>query len=581
MSVGGLPGSVTLSDISTTFDAEMSSASNNFKTRCGSVIDKLISSIDAVPHDPKTSTDVFDRVIPAYGDLFDSEHGIYGDYVADITKSVDKVSVAVNNYIDALVITTQKELDDVQKSIDSLFTHVNTVVDSTNTSVSSLITSYSDRFTKSLNTAQSTAARYYINALTDSFVGSVKRAEDAFVGSINTVFRLYDEYTELPAEFVDDFDTIFTTVVTDYNNAIDKSIEVYNSGVSDYKYWSDDSVSLIEVSQSKVSSTLSSSGSVVSSLVDSIPSHFTAKEPIKNYDGSIRLPYSRVDIAFAVALSHMNQTLFNESVHIENTLTSLFDDISLRAEIVLKSSSRYFENNFVPSYLDSAARSNSRRSVLSGATDLVYDELEALNSLYNDRLDAIVSGYNNTINTARNNAVDYINDKIGGFTEQELAYITTKLTDITSSKIARVSGIVESISTQFNSIASGVTSHIDDLDRRYYKRSPLLRFTGSFALPSYISRYDDNSFSFEVVNIGGSPWVGWFGVILSGTDVEGGVITRRFNRRSGYITILPGDTRYTTLVIKGESIYNIDDFASSVSPTVIINTWRGVGGVLH
>ena len=581
MSTGGLPGSVTLVDISNTFDAEMLSASNNFKIRCGAIIDQLIASIDAVPHDPKTSTDVFDRVIPAYSDLFDAERGVYGDYIADITKAVDKASVAVNNYIDGLVITTQKELDDVQKAIDSLFSHVNTVVDSTNSTVSALITSYSDRFTKSLSSSQSTAARYYINSITDSFVGSVKRADDKFSDSINTLFRLYDEYVELPSGFVDDFDTIFTTVVTDYNNAIDKSIEVYNTSIGDYKYWSDDSVYLIETSQSKVSSTLSSSSSMVSLLVDSIPSRFTAKEPIKNYDGSVRLPYSRVDVAFSIALSHMNQTLFNESIHIENTLTSLFDDISKRAELAMKSSSKYVENNFVPSYLDSASRSNSRRSVLSGASELVYGELESLNTLYSDRLDAIISNYNIVISSARSNAIDYINDKIGGFTEQELSYITTKLTDITSSKIARVSGMVESRSTQFNSIVSSVSSHIDDLDRRYYKRAPLLRFTGSFSFPSTISRYYDNSFAFEVVNIGGSPWVGWFGVVLVGFDVEDIGISRRFNRRSGYMTISPGDVRYTTVIVKGESIYNIDDFSSSIVPTVVINTWRGVGGVLH
>jgi hypothetical protein len=126
----------------------------------------------------------------------------------------------------------------------------------------------------------------------------------------------------------------------------------------------------------------------------------------------------------------------------------------------------------------------------------------------------------------------------------------------------------------------GVSSHLTSVIDKYYTYPPLLRFTGSSSSPVSISGVDDNTYTFEVINLGKVAWVGWFGIRMSGgTTDEDGVeypATFKFNKRVGMHTIAPGETRLITINVPGVAIYNLDELGVYVVSNLIVNTYGGI-----
>jgi hypothetical protein len=85
-------------------------------------------------------------------------------------------------------------------------------------------------------------------------------------------------------------------------------------------------------------------------------------------------------------------------------------------------------------------------------------------------------------------------------------------------------------------VASAKASIYESIDS-HLALIPFIRFTGVFELPPVSSINDTVSLKFEIMNIGGSEWKGWF--IINFVDSNGKKYQYNTGRTSAF-TILPG-----------------------------------------
>lgn len=569
------PSTVQLDTARQSYDACVDRSVEFFRTRLAALVDPLITDINNVPATPSSSTDVFDRVIPAFSlGVGDSDSGLYGDYVLNLTECINNVTYAINLYVSSVKIYTDAQLTQVETAINDLSSHVSQKASEANSIVSVLVEEASTKYTSALNLSQVRSADKYVELLTNACITSITRSDDHLKNEIDTLFRIYDEYNALPSNFYNDVNVIITNISTDYNNSLTAALNAYNDGLSSYKYWHTGSSDIIASSQTKVGLAIDQSNAVATALFDTVSTRLVYKDASKPY------AISKTDYAFAVALSQFNYQLFNESIRIRNQFENLIVDIGRRAELIITSIDKYFKSSYKPSFIDGYAYRNAKASVINGASSFVSEDTGELITLYNDRSSVISNNFDVFLQNVHANTIDYINQAISGFTQEELDYISAHLTSSTSTQVDRVSTYFNVYLSRITNIMDGVSSHLTSVVDKYYTYPPLLRFTGSSSSPVSISGVDDNTYTFEVTNLGKVAWVGWFGIRMSGgtTDDEGVEYPAvfKFNKRIGMHTVSPGETRLITIVVPGVSIYNLDELGSVVVSTLIVNTYGGI-----
>jgi hypothetical protein len=578
-----------LASIRLSFDSDIAVSIDRFDKKLSSLVDSLIKQVNLVPYEPLTSTDVFDKVIPAFSlGVGDSKSGVYGDFVVDLTKSIDTASQGINRYVAGSIISTQQAMDVIQLQIASLSEHISIVANDANTKVSSLLTSANTRFSSALETSQLKAASFYINSLADSYIGAINRADEIVVNDMDKLKQLYTTYQMIPSGFYNDLNTILTEISTAYNDSIDKANSVYNDGIALYKYYSTASSDQLVSSQNKIKSVIDVSTAKVSGLLSSVPALFVNK----------------ADYAFAIAIAMFSSKMFDESIRIRNNLENFISDLAKRAEVTMRSIDLYYKRGYSPIFVDGVDYRNRKSSVVNGANNMVSTTINKIFEDYNARTEVISTNYSTYLTTVQESIIDFINNNVDGLSEEQLASIDIKLSNTVTRYNDRVSVYFTIYSKYINYISDGLMSRLDKMNKKYYGMPPLIRFTGKISSPSGISNKDShldvnglivyhNGFMFGVQNIGGSMWSGWFGVRLTSSvdaaayaaaytedtgDVFTGVYDRpyfKWNKRKGLDFIAPNQIKEFTVVVPGKSIYNIKELGSNVIPSIVTNTYRG------
>ena len=573
------PSTASLDTARQSYDTCVDRSVEFFRSRLAALVDPLITDINNVPATPSSATDVFDRVIPAFSlGVGDSDSGLYGDYVLNLTECINNVTYAINLYVASVKIYTDEQLSRVESAINDLSSHVSQKASEANSIVSALVEEASAKYTSALTLSQVSSANKYVELLTSSCIASIKRADDHLKSEIETLFRIYDEYKALPPNFYNDVNVILTNISTDYNNSLTSALNAYNDGLSSYKYWHTGSSDIIASSQTKVGLAIDQSNSAATALFETVSTRLVYKDASKPY------AISKTDYAFAVALAQFNYQLFNESIRIRNQFENLIVDIGRRAELIITSIDKFFKSSYKPSFVDGYSYRNAKASVINGASSFVSNDTGELITLYNDRSSVISNNFDVFIQNVHANTIDYINQTISGFTQEELDYISAHLSSSTSTQVDRVSTYFNMYLSRITNIMDGVSLRLTSAIDKYYMYPPLLRFTGSASSPVSISGVSDNTYTFEVTNLGKVPWVGWFGIRMSGGTVDDEGVEYpaefRFNKRVGMHTITPGETRMITIVVPGVAIYNLDKLGSSVVSTLIVNTYGGISKLL-
>ena len=573
------PSTASLDTARQSYDTCVDRSVEFFRSRLAALVDPLITDINNVPATPSSATDVFDRVIPTFSlGVGDSDSGLYGDYVLNLTECINNVTYAINLYVASVKIYTDEQLSRVESAINDLSSHVSHKASEANSIVSALVEEASAKYTSALTLSQVSSANKYVELLTSSCIASIKRADDHLKSEIETLFRIYDEYKALPPNFYNDVNVILTNISTDYNNSLTSALNAYNDGLSSYKYWHTGSSDIIASSQTKVGLAIDQSNSAATALFETVSTRLVYKDASKPY------AISKTDYAFAVALAQFNYQLFNESIRIRNQFENLIVDIGRRAELIITSIDKFFKSSYKPSFVDGYSYRNAKASVINGASSFVSNDTGELITLYNYRSSVISNNFDVFIQNVHANTIDYINQTISGFTQEELDYISAHLSSSTSTQVDRVSTYFNMYLSRITNIIDGVSLRLTSAIDKYYMYPPLLRFTGSASSPVSISGVSDNTYTFEVTNLGKVPWVGWFGIRMSGGTVDDEGVEYpaefRFNKRVGMHTITPGETRMITIVVPGVAIYNLDKLGSVVVSTLIVNTYGGISKLL-
>jgi hypothetical protein len=586
-----------LSSIQTIFDNDIARALTNFDNKLSSFITSLISDVNSVPLIPTTSTDVFDRVISAFSvGIGDSNTGIYGDFVADLTACVDVASQSINLYVSQISFPNQSYYDSLQVQISALSDHISQSTSSATKHVSDALSNANDKFSLALSSAQNKAAHFFIIAVTDSYIAAIALAESHLVDSINSLISIYNTYKVLPPGFYTDVNEILTEISTEYNDSLGDANSVYNESISSYKYYSTYSSDEISSSQDKVKIAIDSSSDRVSALFSSIPS----------------MLYNKSDYVFSVVICKFSSQMFAESVRVRNQLENLISDLSKRSEPVFSNIEKQFKSGYSPIFVDGPDYRNSKSALLSQVSSSISDHINKMFADYNSRVSVLSSNYSTYLNDVQTSSIEYINNNVPGLTESQVSYINDKLSVAISRYVDRISLYFTYYSAYINHISDGLSRQFDKFVDRYYTNVPLLRFTGDIVTPPRISSFDynldddgkvvasTNVFKIGVSNIGGSPWIGWLGVVLtSSVDYDtyaelylketGNVFTGdydvpyfRWNKRIGFSFVSPGQSSVLSVQVPGTRIYNLSSLGGTVVPSVIVNTvYGGLKSLLH
>jgi ribosomal protein S15P/S13E len=572
-----------------TFDAEIALALSRFQSKIDNLVNSLVSAISSVPYDPSTATDVFDRSISSFSvGVGDSKSGIYGDFVVDLSNAIEKISQSLNRYIANQLVSSESQLESIRNDISSLSDHISSHSSDAQSKVGNLLSSASSKFSSAILVSQEKSASYYINSLTDSYIGAIKRADEYASESISKLLSIYNTYKTLPAGFYTDANSVLTEISETYNKYITDANTAYNDGLSNYKYYTSSSQSQISTGQSKIGILLEESNKKVSSMFSSLPD----------------MLYNKADFAFASAIAILSSKLFTESIRIRNSLSNLVDDISKKANGTKNILDRYFKTSYSPIYSDTIEYRNSKASISNGAYELLSADLDGFISQYNDKVSALQSNYNTYLNTIQSDVITWINNNVPNLNDEQLSVIETKLSAAISSQNTRVSNYFTIYSNKISSISDGLSAYTEKLLKERYTDVPLLRFTGTNSSPTHISKIlsylddDDNTiynnvFTFEVSNVGNVIWYGWFGIRLTcsvdyaeyaadyeeetGDEFTGSYTPPYFiwNKRLGLESLLPGQTKTFKVIVPGNLIYNIDELGDYALPTVVINTVKG------
>lgn len=580
--------------IQSLFDTKLASAFAQFESELTPFVDLLIKRVSAVPYEPISSTDVFDSAISSFSvGVGDSTTGIYGNYVVNLTSVIEESTQSINLYVASLSITTEKQLKSVQDQINALSDHISASVADVNDKVSSLLTSANDRFTAALTTAQIKASKFYIISITDSFVAAIDRADKRADESVKRLIALYTSYKSIPSGFYDDVNTILTEISSKYNDEINNANTAYNTALSAYKYYSSFATDQMTSSQLTIKTAIDSSSAKLGSLFDEVSRTFTYKTDIE-----------RADLVTAYVIATFSSKSFDETIRIRNELNNLIDGISKKAEITLRALERYFVSGYHPIFVDGVDYRNSKSSLINGASKLISDALTSLYEEYNNTTSVLSTNYSTFLNNMYSVAIEYVNNNVKDLTEDRVSDISNRLSIAVSRYNDRVSSHFTVYSGYLGYISDGLSTHLKKCVDLYYTNVPLIRFTGDISSPSHISKYDsvtdddgnvvlNNVFTFGVTNVGKLLWQGWFGVRLTSTvdldeysaayyDETGEEYTGdyetptfKWNYRTGFEFVSPGQTRMITISVPGSKIYNLSELGSTVIPSIIANTYTG------
>jgi hypothetical protein len=558
------------------FDQSVALASDKFSHNLEDLTKSLIVQVSAVPADPSTANDVFSRAPTEFdAGIGDGKTGIYGTFVTELTAALDIASQAINKEV-SFFVGGVDDITRLQSEITALTDHLTSVSSASTVKANSLLTSSNDRFVSAFKIAQAKACTFFIRSLTDSFLASIARSRDKVSTDLDRLLSIYNAYQMLPSDFYTDVNTILTEIATSYNDSIDSASSIYSTALGAYKYFTSDAQAAVDDSQSKINAAIADSNAFVTARLTSLPSQL----------------YNKADYVFSVATVDLSNKLFKESSKLDSTLNKFTNRLSDRIDIARTSVRRYISNSYVPVYQDGVKYRNAKATVYNGVSKIISDLSTQLQNDFNSETSLLGTNYNTALTILQQSVIDYINENVPGLTQEQVDDIQSRVSSTINRNIDRSTDIFAKYSNQISSYLSGLSSFANYmLDSRYSAR-PLIRFEGTVSSPSLITNkkwdtsdednVDVNRFRFKVSNVGGSPWVGWFGIKFVDTVVEdsdGNAIVPvywLYNKHSGFTTILPGQVVTIDLVVPVYTIPYSSDMVNPVSTTILVNTYGGM-----
>lgn len=567
----------SLGTIKSWFKSSIDQSVSSFQSEVNTLVESLLSDARETLKNPEYANEIYTRVPSQFTvGVGDSETGIYGRFSRSINTTVERTSKAINDYIGGISFTSQSQVDSVSSQVDSFSSFISKYIEDASKTSSDHLSLKSDYFSTTLNSIIDHAAEQYSKHLLESCLSGINRATETAIGSLDRLLSILKEYKSLPDGIYDNTDTILSDIFDVYNESINKSISDYDSRMSSYDYHTLSSQSIITAGNTKIEQVINSSSQLINKRVSDVG------EILKSIS-----PYVELLVIDYIVVSKVFQKideLFVETIRVRNDLDRIIKDVSSDAEVVRKSLYRHFDVNYKPVYVYGDKYESEKRRVLSDSYSILETGVNSIRTEFSTYVSPIATNiqtYSDELQTA---VIDYIKENIPRIPVEQTELIASRFNKASSRSITRVSSYIGSSSRYVDYITDSIIKHHDRLVKRYYEFPPLIRYTGAFDSPSRLSAVDDTSFSFDVENIGGSPWFGWFGVRVvsasSHEDVEDADIDYTppyfiWNKRSGVLSIPVDGNYHATVVVPGSQIFNIKkitEAGSHVKWNSIINT---------
>jgi len=564
----------SLETIKSWFKSSIDQSVSSFQSEVNMLVESLLSDARETLKNPEYANEIYTRVPSQFTvGVGDSETGIYGRFSRSINTIVERTSKAINDYIGGISFTSQSQVDSVSSQVDSFSSFISKYIEDASKTSSDHLSVKSDYFSTTLNSIIDHAAEQYSKHLLESCLSGINRATETAIGSLDRLLSILKEYKSLPDGIYDNTDTILSDIFDVYNESINKSISDYDSRMSSYDYHTLSSQLIITAGNTKIEQVMNSSSQLINIRVSEVGN---ALKSISPYVELLVIDYIVVSKVFQKI-----DELFVETIRVRNDLDRIIKDVSSDAEVVRKSLYRHFDVNYKPVYVYGDKYESEKRRVLSDSYSILETGVNSIRTEFSTYVSPIATNiqtYSDELQTA---VIDYIKEKIPLIPVEQTELIASRFNKASSRSITRVSSYIGSSSRYVDYITDSIIKHHDRLVNRYYEFPPLIRYTGAFDSPSRLSAVDDTSFSFDVENIGGSPWFGWFGVrVVSAsspedTDVEYTPPYFIWNKRIGILSIPPGGKYHATVVVPGSQVFNIKkitEAGSHVKWNSIINT---------
>ena len=564
----------SLETIKSWFKSSIDQSVSSFQSEVNMLVESLLSDARETLKNPEYANEIYTRVPSQFTvGVGDSETGIYGRFSRSINTIVERTSKAINDYIGGISFTSQSQVDSVSSQVDSFSSFISKYIEDASKTSSDHLSVKSDYFSTTLNSIIDHAAEQYSKHLLESCLSGINRATETAIGSLDRLLSILKEYKSLPDGIYDNTDTILSDIFDVYNESINKSISDYDSRMSSYDYHTLSSQLIITAGNTKIEQVMNSSSQLINIRVSEVGN---ALKSISPYVELLVIDYIVVSKVFQKI-----DELFVETIRVRNDLDRIIKDVSSDAEVVRKSLYRHFDVNYKPVYVYGDKYESEKRRVLSDSYSILETGVNSIRTEFSTYVSPIATNiqtYSDELQTA---VIDYIKEKIPLIPVEQTELIASRFNKASSRSITRVSSYIGSSSRYVDYITDSIIKHHDRLVKRYYEFPPLIRYTGAFDSPSRLSAVDDTSFSFDVENIGGSPWFGWFGVrVVSAsspedTDVEYTPPYFIWNKRIGILSIPPGGKYHATVVVPGSQVFNIKkitEAGSHVKWNSIINT---------
>lgn len=567
----------SLETIKSWFKSSIDQSVSSFQSEVNMLVESLLSDARETLKNPEYANEIYTRVPSQFTvGVGDSETGIYGRFSRSINTIVERTSKAINDYIGGISFTSQSQVDSVSSQVDSFSSFISKYIEDASKTSSDHLSVKSDYFSTTLNSIIDHAAEQYSKHLLESCLSGINRATETAIGSLDRLLSILKEYKSLPDGIYDNTDTILSDIFDVYNESINKSVSNYDSLISAYDYHTATSQAIITSGNIKIEQAITSSSQLINKRVSDVG------EILKSIS-----PYVELLVIDYIVVSKVFQKideLFVETIRVRNDLDRIIKDVSSDAEVVRKSLYRHFDANYKPVYVYGDKYESEKRRVLSDSYSILETGVNSIRTEFSTYVSPIATNiqtYSDELQTA---VIDYIKEKIPLIPVEQTELIASRFNKASSRSITRVSSYIGSSSRYVDYITDSIIKHHDRLVKRYYEFPPLIRYTGAFDSPSRLSAVDDTSFSFDVENIGGSPWFGWFGVRVvsasSQEDVEDADIDYTppyfiWNKRIGILSIPPGGKYHATVVVPGSQVFNIKkitEAGSHVKWNSIINT---------
>lgn len=509
---------VNYSEIYSRAPPRLQSAVNNRISHFSSVINSslgtYLSRLDSASNDTTTFDSKVDSIITSFESMIgDQSNGMIGEFIKLVNDDVSAVSNSLKNEIGTcapLPSTNPSNLSSnlsnaIQSIVSSSYSSMSSIVSTVRTSFyNHVIKVSSDVLDKRLLQMSS---KYKTSV--DSDISKASNSLQSILSSHVSQLRALDEFSSdvdnKVQEISNKFSVACSTAVNTLNSAITTGSNSFSSDLSTIKYAGADASAKVTAAYEDVNNYASDK----------------SKSFVSSYESVLNEFNSELGTFATSAFSARRSNLFNvaKSV-IGNQIDEDIRDVSATKrqidggiDRVIDSVRDFLVGSSPPTFIDSTSIRNFRSVTRNDAIDLA-----------NKLMSSAMSDFSSKTSMVEGRQVDRINSSMNKFnSDLQQLYVAGASTDDLDDFIDQVSEFVASKRADFtNNVALFSNSLIDKLldTRRLVTKYvddvlssfPVIRLIGSASFPNSIVVGGVTPITFEIANVGGSTWSGWFGV---------------------------------------------------------------------